>query len=257
MFYKKKGFPEVNNVLMCTVKKISHHSVFVNLDEYGKEGMVHISEISPGRIRNIRDYVVEGKKIVCKVLRINRDRGYIDLSLRRVNLSQKKKKISEYKQEQKAEKLLENVGKKFKLDLSKMYNEVGNTLLEKYDSLTEAFQNIVGSNLKLNQLGIKENIAKEVEALVKEKMKPSTVFIRGIFKISTRESKGVDIIKKVLNNLVSKGVNVTYLSAPKYKLDLEDKDYKKAEKKLKEAIDSSLDIAKKLKADAEFSRKNA
>tara|TARA_Y100000310_G_scaffold23981_1_gene22978 strand:+ start:376 stop:1149 length:774 start_codon:yes stop_codon:yes gene_type:complete len=257
MFYKKKGFPQVNDVLMCTVKKVLGHSVFVTLEEYDREGMIHISEISPGRIRNIRDYVVEGKKIVCKILRVNKDRGYIDLSLRRVNLSQKKKKVNEYKQEQKAEKLLENVGREFKLNLGGMYSEVGNKILEKYDNLTEGFQEIVNGNLKLSKLDIKDNIAKKVESLVKDKMKPPSVFIKGIFKISTRESEGVEIIKKVLNNLINKGVNVSYLSAPKYKLSLEDKDYKKAEKKLKDAVDSSLDMAKKLKADAEFNRKNA
>ena len=55
---------------MVTVTKIEYHSVFVELDEYGKTALIHISEISPGRIRNIRDFVkVEDKKIVCKVLK--------------------------------------------------------------------------------------------------------------------------------------------------------------------------------------------
>jgi len=256
MFYKKKGMPEVNDVVMCTVKKVLHHSVFVNLDEYDKEGMVHISEISPGRIRNIRDFVVEGKKVVCKILRINRERGHIDLSLRRVNLSQKKKKINDYKQEMKAEKLLENVGKGLKLNLEGMYKEVGYKILDKYDNLTECFQEIVNNNLKLSKLEIKETIAKEIELLVKEKMKPPTVSIKGIFKISTKDGNGIGIIKKVLDNLISKGVEVSYLSAPKYKIFVEDKDYKKAEKKLKDAVDSSLELSKKLKAEAEFNRKN-
>ena len=256
MFYKKKGFPGVNDVVMCTVKKVLHHSVFVNLEEYGKEGMVHISEVSPGRIRNIRDYVVEGKKIICKVLRINKERGYIDLSLRRVNLSQKRKKVDEYKQEMKAEKLLENVGKDFKFNLERMYKEVGYKLLDEYDSLTEAFQEVVNGKLKLIKLGIEDSLAKEIESLVKEKMKPPIVSVKGIFKVSTRESDGIEIIKKILNNLINKGINVSYLSAPKYKISLEDKDYKKAEKKLKDAIDSSLELSKKLKAEAEFNRKN-
>ncbi len=256
MFYKKKGFPVINGVVMCTVKKVLNHCVFVNLDEYSKEGMVHISEISPGRIRNIRDYVVEGKKIACKVLRINQEKGHIDLSLRRVNLSQKKKKTNDFKQEVKAEKLLENVGKDLKLDLGKMYEEVGYKILEKYDNLTECFQEIVNDDFKLKELGVKEDIANKIEIIVKEKMKPPIVSIGGVFKVSTKESKGIEIIKKILNNLVSKGLSVAYLSAPKYKVYLEDKDYKKAEKKLKEAIDSSLELSKKLKAEAEFNRKN-
>ena len=65
------------------------------------------------------------------------------------------------------------------------------------------------------------------------------------------------IIKKILNNLISKGVNITYLGAPKYKVVVEESDYKKAENKLKDAINSSMELSKKLKAEAEFNRKDA
>ena len=74
MLLKKKGFPEEDEIVICTVTKIHFHSVFVNLDEYGRSGLIHISEVSPGRIRNLRDFVVEGKKVVCKVLRIDEER---------------------------------------------------------------------------------------------------------------------------------------------------------------------------------------
>ena len=257
MFYKKKGFPEVNDIVMCTVKKVLFHSVFVNLDEYDKEWMVHISEVSPGRIRNIRDFVVEDKKIACKVLKIDREKGHIDLSLRRVNLKQKRKKIDEYKQEIKAEKLLENVGKELKLDLKKMYEEVGYKIIDNYENLSDGFHEIVNGNLKLSKLGVKDNIAKKLELVVNEKMKTPTVIVGGILKLSTTETNGIEIIKKILNNLISKKIEVTYLGAPKYKISLEEKDYKAAETKLKEAIDSTLQLGKKLKADIEFNRKNA
>ena len=68
MLYKKQGYPEEEELVLCTVTNVQHHSVFVNIDEYNLSGMIHISEVSPGRIRNIRDYVKEGKVIVCKVL---------------------------------------------------------------------------------------------------------------------------------------------------------------------------------------------
>ena len=255
MFYKKNGFPEVDDIVICTVKKILPHSVFVNLDEYDREGMVHISEVSPGRIRNLRDFVSEGRKIVCKVLRVNQERGYIDLSLRRVNLIQRRKKVDDYKQESKAEKLMEVVGKELKLNIEQMYKEVGYKILEKYDSLTECFKEIINNDLKLNKLGIKDNIAKKIETLVEERMKPQMVSIKGILKISTKESNGIEIIRKILNNLTSKGIEVTYLGAPKYRIFVEDSDYKKAEFRLKDAINSSLELAKKLKAEAEFNRK--
>ena len=256
MFYKKQGFPENDEIVMCTVKKILPHSVFVDIDEYSREGMVHISEVSPGRIRNLRDFISEGRKIVCKVLNINKERGYIDLSLRRVNLIQKRKKIDDYKQEMKAEKLLEHAGKPLKLSLEDMYKEVGYKILDNYSSLTECFKEIANNNLKLDKLGIKESLAVKIESTVEERMKPQMIFIKGILKLSTKESNGIEIIKKVLNNLISKGVKITYLGAPKYKVVIEDSDYKKAENRLKDAITTSLELSKKLKAEAEFNRKD-
>src|SRR5210317_1898406 len=103
MLLQKKGFPLEDELVLCTVTNIHFHSVFAKMDEYdNKTGLIHISEISPGRIRNIRDYVVEGKKVICKVLKIDEGRGHIDLSLRRVNDGQKREKNSQLKQEQKA-----------------------------------------------------------------------------------------------------------------------------------------------------------
>ena len=64
MLLKKEGFPEEDELVMCTITKVQFHSVFAQLDEYDKGGMIHISEVSPGRIRNIRDFVKEGKKVV-------------------------------------------------------------------------------------------------------------------------------------------------------------------------------------------------
>ena len=47
-------------------------------------GLLHLSEISRSWIRNIRDYVREKQKMSLKVLRVDHEKGYIDLSLRRV-----------------------------------------------------------------------------------------------------------------------------------------------------------------------------
>src|SRR3990167_5178204 len=115
MLFKKQGFPEEGDLILCTVTSVQFHSVFVDLDEYGRNGMIHISEVAPGRIRNIRDYVKENKKVVCKVLKINREKGYIDISLRRVNEKEKKRKIEEMKREQLAEKIAEQAAAKLGL----------------------------------------------------------------------------------------------------------------------------------------------
>src|SRR3989344_8840742 len=107
MLYRKEGYPEEHELVSCTVTKILPQSVFVNINEYAKQGMIHIAEISPGRIRNLRDFVEEGKMIVCKVLHVDSQRGHIDLSLRRVTESQRREKNDQMKQEMTAEKIVE------------------------------------------------------------------------------------------------------------------------------------------------------
>jgi len=99
MYYHKTGYPEEDELVFCTVNNVQYNSVFVKLDDYNKTALIHISEVSPGRIRNIRDYVKEGKVVVCKILRVNEQRGHIDVSLRRVNESQRRMKVEERKAE--------------------------------------------------------------------------------------------------------------------------------------------------------------
>lgn len=252
MFYKKKGKPEVGEVTLCTVKKILPHSVFVSLDEYHNlEGMVHISEIAPGRIRNLRDYVIEGKRIVCKVISVN-NMGNIDLSLRRVGTGVMLTKLNEYKQEEKAEKLLEHVAKELKLSLEQMYNEVGNKAIETYGSIYIFFQAIVEDSKVVSKLTNNHNLAESLTKIVQEKIKPIELSVSGTLTLKTYRGDGIDIIKSLLIKIKDKKLEVTYLGAPKYKITSKAFDFKKAENKLKEAIDKTLEEAKKNDCEAEF-----
>jgi translation initiation factor 2 subunit 1 len=239
MFYKKNSKPEIDEIILCTVKRVTAHSVFVEFDEYNTtEGMIHISEIAPGRIRNIRDYVKEGKKIICKVLNINKQTGNIDLSLRRVTLSQRIEKSNQLKQEAKAEKLLFSVAQKLKIVPEEIYKKVALKLIEKYGSLFVFFETLVANGKSImNDISIQENIQDELYNLAKEKMRPPEVSIKGTLKISSYKPEGIDDIKKVLENLIKNKIKIIYLGAPNYKLEVVSDNYKKAEKILNNAIE--------------------
>src|SRR3989344_4843371 len=99
---------EESDVVLCTVDRIVGTVVFVKIEDNSVEGSIILSEIAPGRIRNLRDYVVPKKKIVCKVLRISKD-GNIELSLRRVTPKEQKKVLEESKQEKSYESILKNI----------------------------------------------------------------------------------------------------------------------------------------------------
>ncbi len=256
MFYKKSGIPEVWEIVVCTVKRVLPTSVFVILDEYKNlEGMLHISEVSAGRIRNIRDYVKEGKRVVCKVIRVNPEKGHIDLSLRRVNKSQYINKISEYKQEQKSEKLLEGIGKELNKSLEDIYKEVGYSLIEKYGSLNQAFQKIVLDPDAINELKITKKTREILEKTIKEKIKPPEVSVQGILTLQTNEPRGIEIVKKILSKIQKGTIKISYLGAPNYKISVTASDYKTAEGILKNAQEEAIKEIEANKGTGSFTRK--
>lgn len=238
MLYHKEGYPEDSELVMCKVTKILPHSVFADLTEYSKTGMIHISEIAPGRIRNIRDFVKEDKIIVCKVLKVRHDSGQIDLSLRRVNDNQKRNKSNELKLELMSEKIIEFVAKKHNTNFEALYRQVFASVTKKYDNLHDCFEQVVAGKQKLTDLGIDATIASEMTEIIKQRISPPIIEIKGTLSISTYLPDGVEQIKKILVKVASadKAISLTYLGAGSYKLSITADDYKKGEKILEKAL---------------------
>ncbi|MBS3121755.1 S1 RNA-binding domain-containing protein [Candidatus Woesearchaeota archaeon] len=233
MFYKKTGLPAEGELVLCTVAEVHFNSVFVMLDEYDLKAFLHISEVSPGRIRNIRDFVKEGKVIVCVVLNVVPDRKLIDVSLRRVNDGQKRAKLNEVKLEQKAEKIIEFAAKELKTDVKKLYDELKAKIFSQYPNMYSCFEDVSLNDISLSHLGIRPDVEKILIELVKQRIKPPKVTISGKITLSTYESNGVEVVKEILQKGLSIGgsnTTIRYLGAGIYKLDIVAEDYKSAEK---------------------------
>lgn len=72
---------EVGSVLEGKVTGITNFGAFVDLPE-GKNGMVHISEVAPTFVNQIRDHLTEGQTVKVKVLSVGED-GKISLSIKK------------------------------------------------------------------------------------------------------------------------------------------------------------------------------
>ena len=261
MFFQKDGYPEVSEIVLCSVTKIHSHGVFVDLDEYPqKKGMIHISEIAPGRIRNIRDYVKMDKKVVCKVLHISLERGHIDLSLRRVNENQRRLKIEELKQEQVAEKIIETIAKRLKREPADLYKEVAPPCLKAYGMVHSCFSEVVESKLSLASLGIPPEAAAGLEEEIRARISIPEVLIEGTLKVVTFAPDGVEIVRQglaMLPGLASGEVSLalSYPASGKYRLAVTAPDYKQAEAVLKDATDNITAHMKERGGTAEFKRR--
>ncbi|PIN79868.1 translation initiation factor IF-2 subunit alpha [Candidatus Woesearchaeota archaeon CG10_big_fil_rev_8_21_14_0_10_34_8] len=257
MFYQRKDFPNERELVLCTVTKVQHHSVFVKLEEFNRSGMIHISEVSPGRIRNIRDFVKEGKVVVCQVLRINQERGYIDLSLRRVNDNQRRKKVDQLKQEQKAEKIIEFVAKELKKKPEAVYEEIFGIVSKHYPFLHLLFQDIVKDEMTLEEVGIPAEYQKLLEEVIRQRIKPQEVFVGGKLAVRSYAPDGIEIIKNALQKGIDAGkeqVKLRYLGGGSFNLVVKSEDYKDAEKVLKDILEAVEKEVPKGKGVVEFIR---
>ncbi len=262
MYHHKEGYPEEHEYVLCTVERVTPNSVFVTLDDYGnKEGLIHISEIAPGRIRNIKDYVKEKHKVACLVLQVSKERHLIDLSLRRVSLQNKLAVEEWHKQEMIAEKLLENFARSVKQDANNIYESIGKPLISKFGSLFKAFQviSIEGEKI-LNDVKMDKKLEKQLIHIVQERIKKPEVKIEAILDIKNPESDGIDRIKAVLKNIEDNlkksnaNIHLHYLGAPKFKTTITAADFKTAEKILDKLEEALTQEAKKTKSEVSITR---
>jgi translation initiation factor 2 subunit 1 len=242
-------YPEDGELVVCTVKDVKNYGAFVSLDEYdNKEGFIHVRDVATGWVKYIRDYVREGQKIVTKVLAVDTSKGHIDLSLKQVNEHQKREKIQLWKNEKKAEKLLEIVAEKLKRPPTELYEEAAPELLEKYGGIYGGFEEAA-----LNQKAFKKEHGKKkwVDAFVdiaKDNIQPPKVNIVGVMELTCPESDGIEAIKNaLLENDSSERADITirYMGAPRYRIEVSAVDYKTAEEEMKKVFQGIEAMLKK------------
>ncbi|HHO57526.1 MAG TPA: translation initiation factor IF-2 subunit alpha [Thermoplasmatales archaeon] len=241
-----KELPEKGELVVCTVKKAKGFGAFVELDEYpDKRGFIHIKEVASGWVKNIRDYVREGQRIVCKVMDIDPSKGYVDLSLKRVNEHQRREKIQQWKNEQKAKKLFEMLAEKIGKGEKECYEEFGYELINKFGSLYDAFEEVVRDEKALEKEGFQGEWIEEFINIAKENIPIPNVEIEGYVEMMCPGPRGIEHIRKALKMMEGKKgeveVTVKYISAPLYRVEAVAPDYKSAEKVLKEKISKGLE----------------
>ena len=235
---------EPGDIVICTVERIVGTVIFVKIHDVNKdiEGSIIISEIAPGRIRNLRDYVVPKKKIVCKVLRIS-PKGNVELSLRRVTQKEKKEALEEDRQEKGYISILKSV-------IGKKTDEVIEKIKEK-EKIYDFFQDIK-DNPEILEEFVGEKDSKRITDILKiQKQKKSS--IKKEILLSTSQPNGIELIKELLSSI--KDAKIKYISAGRYSIETESEDIKKTDNKLKDILDFISKTSKEKKLNFEVKEK--
>lgn len=257
----KKEFPDEGELVVGTVVKVQNFGAFVTLDEYpGKEGFIHIAEIATGWVKRIRNHIKEKQKVVCRVLNVDKSKAHIDLSLKRVNEHQKRDKIQEWKNRQKASKLMDMVAKKLGKTSEQCFKEFGNDLIKKYVTLYAAFEEAAYDINTLKKDGFKGDWLDAFGEIAKANITIPFVTIKGYINITCWESDGINHIKKALiqaekTEFEDVEIKIRYIGAPQYIIKVKAPDYKIAEEEMKKAVDGIKDYIRQHNGDCDFHRK--
>jgi translation initiation factor 2 subunit 1 len=260
MTERKPEWPEIGDLVIATIETVTDYGAYAKLDEYDKRGLLHVSEISSSWIRNIRDFVREGQKVVLKVLRVDMEKGHIDLSLRRVTKREKIEKILSWKKYRKAEALLRGVAEKLGLPDEEVYEKAGKIVEEKY-GLYEGFEKAAREGAEvLTKIGVPENFAKTFAAVAVERIHVKLVKVKGILEVRCMKPNGVKLIRDSFLNAKkaekTKDADVRFyvVAAPKYSVEVLAENYKRAEEVLQRVAQSVMDNVVKAGGQGSFRR---
>ncbi|WP_158854294.1 translation initiation factor IF-2 subunit alpha [Halorhabdus sp. CUG00001] len=245
---KFSGWPDPGELVVGRVDEIEDFGVFVDLQEYDdKRGLAHISEVASGWIKNVRDHVNEGQTVVAKVLDVDRDAQQIDLSIKDVNDHQRKEKIQEWKNEQKADNWMTIAfGEDIEDDT---YGAIAEELLSGFGSMYDGFeQAAIHGTEALEDTDLDEGDIEAIVQTARENVSVPYVKVTGYVDLTCPDKDGVDGVKEALQAAEGDGdvseeidLDVTYVGAPEYRIEVQAPDYKTAETALEDSAQRAAD----------------
>jgi len=240
-----RGLPEPGEIVICTVREITSHGIYVNLDQYGgMNGFLHVSEISTGWVRNIERVAKVQQKLVLKVIRANKARQEIDLSLRQVTNEERRAKVIEWKREERALAIMNGVKNKLGLGDDQL-KSISRKLEEEFGSLYTALETAAKKGEKgLASLQLSPATVKAISEAAAEKIVPPRYEVGALVEVSSRSPDGIGQVKKALMQATSSSlgeVHITYAGAPRYRVRIMADDYKQAEKVLDAVLEKIKD----------------
>ncbi len=81
---------KVGDIIKCMVTAIEKYGFFVSTEAW-YSGLVHISEITNGYVKEVTSYVKLGDVIYCQIMEIDDSKSHLKLSIKNINYKSAKK----------------------------------------------------------------------------------------------------------------------------------------------------------------------
>lgn len=200
MRYYASRFPEVDELVMVQVKQIQEMGAYVKLLEYDNiEGMILLSELSRRRIRSIQKLIRVGRNEVVVVMRVDKEKGYIDLSKRRVSAEDVIKCEERYVKSKTVHSIMRHVAEKSGNDVDALNEMVAWPLYKKWGHAFEAFKvSITEPERVFGELDIPADILEDLRANIARRLTPQPVKVRADLLLTNFAFSGILAIQAAL-----------------------------------------------------------
>ncbi|KAE9975258.1 hypothetical protein BLS_002695 [Venturia inaequalis] len=223
-FYEEK-YPEIDSFVMVNVKQIAEMGAYVKLLEYDNiDGMILLSELSRRRIRSIQKLIRVGRNEVVVVLRVDKEKGYIDLSKRRVSPEDIIKCEERYNKSKMVHSIMRHVAEKTSTPINDLYETIGWPLNKKYGHAIDAFKLSITNPDVWAEIKFPSEVAKaELQSYIGKRLTPQPTKVRADVEVTCFGYEGIDAVKEALRKAEAKNtpdnmVKVKLVSPPLYVL---------------------------------------
>jgi len=220
--YEKK-YPDVDELVVVNVKSIAEMGAYVSLLEYNNiEGMILLSELSRRRIRSISKLIRVGRQEVVVVLRVDKEKGYIDLSKRRVSPEEVVKCEEKYNKSKAVHSIMRHVAETMQRNIEDLYVQFGWPLYTKFGHAYDAFKlAITDPDPILQGIDIEPDIKNCLIKNIQRRLTPQPVKVRADLEVTCFQYEGIDAIKAALKagealSTADSTVSIKLLAPPLY-----------------------------------------
>ncbi|KAJ2701775.1 hypothetical protein FB645_004534 [Coemansia sp. IMI 203386] len=198
-FYEAE-FPEINDVVMVKIKSIKEMGAYVQLEEYGNiEGMILFAELSRRRIRSVQKLVRIGCHEPALVYRVDKNKGYIDLSKAQVSHEQREACKIKFEKSKHVHLIICSLAKRLESTPEELYQKFGWALYKKHGHAYDAFKAALTEPEEVfGEFNLEPKVLEELLAIISRDLRPQRSKLRADIEVTCSEYQGIEAIRKAL-----------------------------------------------------------
>jgi len=213
---------------MVNVRSIGEMGAYVHLLEYKNiEGMILLSELSRRRIRSINKLIRVGRSECVVVIRVDKEKGYIDLSKRRVSPEDIVRCEEKFAKAKAVHSILRHVAEILgynETQLEELYTKTAwhfDEKMKKQATSYDMFKLAVNNPEILDECNLDEKEKDLLLTHIKRRLMSQAVKVRSDIEVGCYAYEGVDAVKNALRAGIACGneempIKINLIAPPRY-----------------------------------------